>query len=205
MKKDIRCKEKILTNNAFAFKIKLVLSEVINMKLSIQKILQQAPYSFEGETDVSELVSFDNDIRHVGSVEVSGIASVQNKTITVNLLIKGVMVLPCARSLVDVDCPFEVETIEVFSIDPFYTEEDESEIHPIKGEILDLTPFIKENVLLEIPFRVYADKEVIEKYALTAGDGWSVVEEDKVEKKIDPRLSKLQSLLTDDKNENPKE
>ncbi|GEN55683.1 hypothetical protein GCM10012290_04050 [Halolactibacillus alkaliphilus] len=205
MKKDIRCKEKILTNNAFAFKIKLVLSEVINMKLSIQKILQQAPYSFEGETDVSELVSFDNDIRQVGSVQVSGVASIQNKTITVNLSIKGVMVLPCARSLVDVDYPFEVDTIEVFSIDPFYTEEDESEIHPIKGEILDLTPFIKENVLLEIPFRVYADKEAIEKYALTAGDGWSVVEEDNVEKKIDPRLSKLQSLLTDDKNENPKE
>lgn len=179
-----------------------MLSEVMNMKISIQKILQQVPYAFEGETNLSELESLDNDIRQIGSVEVSGEATVQNKTITVNLHIKGLMVLPCARSLADVAYPFDINAIEVFSIDPFYTEEDESEIHPIKGELLDLTPFIKENVLLEIPFRVYADEETIEKHALTAGDGWAVVDEDKQEEKIDPRLSKLQSLLTDDKNEN---
>lgn len=172
------------------------------MKISIQKIIQQAPYAFEGETDISELESLDNDIRQVGSVQVLGEATVQNKTMTVNLQIKGLMILPCARSLVDVEYPFEINTIEVFSIDSFYTEEDESEIHPIKGEILDLTPYIKENVLLEIPFRVYADEETIEKHALTAGEGWTVVDEDKQEEKIDPRLSKLQSLLTDDKNEN---
>lgn len=49
------------------------------MKISIQKILQQAPYTFEGETDLSELESFDNDIRQIGSVEVSGEASVKIK------------------------------------------------------------------------------------------------------------------------------
>ncbi|PXW92620.1 uncharacterized protein DES38_102204 [Streptohalobacillus salinus] len=173
------------------------------MKISIQKILRQEEgFPFEGEVDVSELESMDNDIRKVGSVEVAGVATAQNKLITVNLSIKGKMILPCARSLVDVPYPFDIHTVEVFSIDTYYKEEDESEIHPVDGEILDLEPFIKENVLLEIPFRVFADPEVIEAHALSAGDGWTVVEENDSTDQIDPRMSKLQSLLRDDKNEN---
>lgn len=171
------------------------------MKIPVKKIVRESPYSFKEEVDLTELESLDNDIREIGNVSVNGDASVQNKTITVNFAVKGTMTLPCARSLVDVLYPFEIQAIEVFSMDPFYTKEDESEIHPIDGEILDLEPYIKENVILEIPFRVFADADVIEANALSAGDGWTVVTEDDIEKKIDPRMSKLQSLLND-KNEN---
>jgi uncharacterized protein len=174
---------------------------VIEVKISIQKIIKSDGYPFEEQVDLSELSSFKNDIRKIGSVSLQGLASAQGETITCQMTIKGTMILPCARTLVDVPYPFEVETVEFFSINPYYTVEDESEIHPISGEVLDLLPFIKENVLLEIPFRVFADTEEIQANALSAGNGWSVVSEETKEDKLDPRLAKLQSLL-DDKNEN---
>lgn len=173
------------------------------MNISIQKILQTDLFSFEGNVDLSELASLpNNDIREIGTVSVSGTASSQSKTITCQFQIEGTMILPCARTLVDVAYPFKIEAVELFSIDPYYKEEDESEIHPVDGEILDLDPFIKENVLLEVPFRVYANTEEMEANALSAGKGWTVISEDQQEKRIDPRLEKLQSLLNDDKNEN---
>ncbi|SEN63956.1 uncharacterized protein SAMN04488134_101533 [Amphibacillus marinus] len=172
------------------------------MKIPIQKILQKDEFSFQDQVDVSELEALNNDIRQVGHVSVNGKASIQNQTITCQLLISGTMILPCARTLVDVSYPFEIATVEMFSIDPFYEEEDESEIHPVSGEVLDLEPYIKENVLLEVPFRVFANAEEIEEKALSAGNGWTVVNEEDQVDKIDPRFEKLQSLLNDDKNEN---
>ncbi|WP_017471786.1 YceD family protein [Amphibacillus jilinensis] len=173
------------------------------MKISIQKILQTDLYRFEENVDLSDLESLNNnDIREIGAVSVTGTASVQGKTITCQFTIAGTMILPCARTLVDVPYPFKINVVELFSIDTYYKEEDESEIHPVHGEVLDLDPFIKENVLLEIPFRVYADAEEIEANALSAGNGWTVISEEEQEEKIDPRFEKLQSLLNKDKNEN---
>lgn len=176
---------------------------MIEVKISIQKINQSEGYAFDEQVDLSELESLKNDIRKIGLVSVKGTATAQGQTITCQMTIKGTMILPCARTLVDVPYPFEVNVVELFSTNPYYTEEDESEIHPVDGEVLDLEPFIKENVLLEIPFRVFADPEQMEANALTEGEGWEIVSEEKQEGKIDPRLEKLQALLNDDeKNEN---
>lgn len=173
------------------------------MKISIKKINQAESFSFDEQVDLSEIELLKNDIRKIGFVTVKGEASSQGETITCRLNIEGTMILPCARTLVDVPYPFEVDAVELFSTNPYYTEEDESEIHPVDGEVLDLTPFIKENVLLEIPFRVFADDEQIEANALTSGEGWEVISKEKKEEKIDPRLEKLRALLNDEeKNEN---
>ncbi|SDB87456.1 uncharacterized protein SAMN05421734_10268 [Pelagirhabdus alkalitolerans] len=172
------------------------------MKIPVQKILQTEELPVESEVDLTELESLKNDIRKIGSVLVEGRMSAQDQTITAQLNIKGEMILPCARTLVDVHYSIDRDVIEVFSIDPYYQEEDESEMHPVDGEMIDLKPYIEENVLLEIPFRVYADPETIEEQALSAGEGWEVVSEDDLEEKLDPRFEKLQSLFNDDKNEN---
>lgn len=172
------------------------------MKIPIQKILQSDVLTVEGSVDLSELETLNNDIREIGEVSVKCEASVRDNFIHCQLNISGVMILPCARSLVDVPYPFEIEVVELYSDDPYLNEEEDIEINPIEGEVLDLEPFIKENVLLEIPFRVFADKEELEKNALSAGEGWSVISEEEKTKEIDPRFAKLQSLLNDKKNEN---
>ncbi|UOQ43147.1 YceD family protein [Halobacillus salinarum] len=173
------------------------------MKFPLQKLKQSGdqPFYFEDEVDVHELEDMNNDIRKIQPVHVKGHADVSGEEVTVNFSIDGEMVLPCARTLADVNYPFHIQPIEVFSLSPYYTEEDESEIHPVQGEMLDLTPYIKENVLLEIPTRVFSDEDQAHDQAPQEGKGWQVVTEEAEEAKVDPRMAKLQSLL-DDKEDN---
>ncbi|WP_077622123.1 YceD family protein [Sediminibacillus massiliensis] len=172
------------------------------MKISLQKlkIAGSEPVYFEETEDISEIAEMKNDIRKIDPVHVKGHATMQGNEVTCHFSIDGEMILPCARTLVDVPYPFHVDAIEVFSTSPYYQEEDESEIHPVDGEMLDLTPYIKENVLLEVPFRVFSEDKAVQENALTEGEGWELQTEAKKEKKIDPRLEKLQSLLNDQEN-----
>ncbi|WP_138415032.1 YceD family protein [Aquibacillus sediminis] len=175
------------------------------MKFSIQKLKMAGsePLTFEDYVDISEVEEMNNDIRKINPVFVKGYATMQGDEVSFHFSIDGTMVLPCARTLVDVNFPFHVDALEVFSTSPYYTEEDESEIHPVSGEILDLTPYIKENVLLEVPFRVFSDDKEVQENALTEGEGWEFTSEKKTTDKVDPRLQKLQSLLDDnDQKEN---
>ncbi|MFC7061313.1 YceD family protein [Halobacillus seohaensis] len=174
------------------------------MKFPLQKLNQSGdePFEFEEDVDIHELEDMKNDIRSISPVHLQGQAYRRGDDITVNFTAKGEMILPCARTLVDVPYPFHIEGHEQFNVSPYYAEEDDSEIHPIRGEILDLTPYIKENVLLEIPTRVFSDDEKAHDQALTEGKGWQVITEEPEETKMDPRMAKLQSLLNEEEENN---
>ncbi|GGA83803.1 YceD family protein [Ornithinibacillus halotolerans] len=173
------------------------------MKFTLAQLKKDAfnkPFSFSGEVDVSELESMNNDIREIELVHVEGICNMHGDQFFFTFTITGRMILPCARTLVDVPYSFEIETKEIFSSSPYYNDEDESEIHPIHGEVLDLMPFIKENILLEVPFRVFA-KDVEETEFLQKGKDWEVLSDKPKEMTIDPRLKKLESLFKDTEKE----
>ena len=172
------------------------------MKFSLQKLkaVGSEPLQFDGQVDIDEIEELNNDVRRIEPVHVKGHASMQGNEVIFQFVVKGTMILPCARTLADVEYPFHVDAVEVFSTSPYYQEEDESEVHPVHGEILDLTPYIKENVLLEVPFRVFSEDQEVQQNALTEGEGWELVSEEKKDDKIDPRLEKLQSLF-EGKNE----
>ncbi|MCP3031088.1 YceD family protein [Halobacillus sp. A1] len=172
------------------------------MKFPLQKLNQSGdqPFEFEEDVDIRELENMNNDIRRISDVHVQGQATKRGDDITVTFTAEGEMILPCARTLVDVPYPFQIEGLEQFNVSSFYKEEDESEIHPVRGEILDLTPFIKENVLLEVPTRVFCKDDEVHAQALTEGKGWQVVTEEPEENKVDPRMAKLQSLLDEKEN-----
>jgi len=176
---------------------------VIQLKLTLGQIRKHAleeAYTFEEEVDVSELEHMNNDIRKISPVHVKATCIVQGDEIIVSLNIKGKMILPCARTLVDVNYPFDIKADEVYSISPYFDEEDEeNEIHPIDGEVLDLTPQIKENILLGTPYRVFSDDEEAQKNAPLKGEGWEVITEEKEKNSIDPRMKKLEQLLKDKK------
>ncbi|WP_010530436.1 YceD family protein [Lentibacillus jeotgali] len=170
------------------------------MKFSVAQIKRNAsnePFAFDDHVDVSELESMNNDIRKIGSVHVSGTVMDQGDDIFFTFAIDGTMVLPCARTLVDVPYPFEISAAEVFTESPYEADDSDDDIHPIDGELLDLTPLIKENILLEVPYRVYSDDADAVGQAPLQGDGWELVSEDTKEQKPDPRLKKLESLLED--------
>ncbi|MFD1067242.1 YceD family protein [Oceanobacillus locisalsi] len=178
------------------------------MKLTVNQIKRGSvnePYFFDDHADVSELETMNNDIRKISPVHVTGQVTSHGEEFYVNMHIKGEMILPCARTLVDVPYPFDIDANEVFSASAYYgKEEEEQEIHPIQGEVLDLLPFIKENVLLEIPYRVFADhtdQVDSEEAAPSSGKDWEFISETKEDKNVDPRLKKLESFLNNNQEE----
>ncbi|WP_058305615.1 YceD family protein [Gracilibacillus massiliensis] len=170
------------------------------MKLYIQKLKQSQgePVSFQEKIDISDITNMDNDIRRIEPVLVKGTARIDGDDITCDFQIQGTMILPCARTLVDVPFDFSIDTVESFTTSVY---REEAEVHLIDSEVLDLTPYIKENVLLEIPLRVFAEKEKLEANTVKEGKGWTLVTEEEVTEKVDPRLEKLKSLLDDKSNE----
>ncbi|TFJ94549.1 YceD family protein [Lentibacillus salicampi] len=168
------------------------------MKFSLGRIKRNAsigPYSFDDHVDVSELEAMNNDIRKIGSVRVKGTAMDEGDDVVFTFTVAGTMILPCARTLVDVSYPFEINAVEVFSESPYEKDDADDDIHPIEGDVLDLTPLIKENILLNVPYRVFSDDKDAVSQAPFEGEGWELVSEDKNEQKPDPRLKKLESLL----------
>lgn len=171
------------------------------MKFSLQRLKTsgQEPFVFEEDVDISELEELNNDIRKIPPVHVKGEAIARGNQISTTFTITGSMILPCARTLADVEFPFSIEGLELFSTSPYH-QEGADEIHAIDGEVLDLTPYIKENVLLEVPLQVFSENEEAQKNAPKEGQGWELQQDHKKEKKIDPRLAKLQSFF-DEKNQ----
>jgi len=173
------------------------------LKFTVSQIQKQAykePFQIDEMADVSELASMQNDILRISPVHVKGQCDVRHGQFIFTLEISGEMILPCARTLVEVPYPFDIKTQEIFATSAFGDGQDE-EFHPIDGEVLDLMPLIKENILLEIPFRVFSEDADAKAVAPSSGEGWEVVTEGNAEPKIDPRLQKLQSFLQDRKKE----
>lgn len=163
-----------------------------------------APYTFDRMADVSELESFNNDIRKIGSVQVKGLCTIDYDEVIFSFTISGMMVLPCARTLVDVEHPFSCDVTEVFSTAQTITNEaKEDEVHEVTGDVIDLMPFIEEHIILNIPYRVFSNEK-----PLGEGDGWTYLTEEELEEaqasKIDPRLEKLQQLFNKDNDETKK-
>ena len=118
---------------------------------------EDTPFYFDEMLDVSDLAASEsNDIRQINPVQVKGFAIVESSEIIFSFTIKGSMILPCARTLVDVPYSFEMRADEVFSTieDP-----DKEDVHVMIGEMLDLTPYVKENIILQMPYRVFSDEK----------------------------------------------
>ncbi|MGM8214366.1 YceD family protein [Bacillaceae bacterium W0354] len=173
------------------------------MIFSLQKIRNNSPYAFSETVDVSGLIELDNDIRDISPVNVSGEVSMSGHTFTFRYTIEGEMVLPCARTLVDVPYTFKIQSIDRFSTEEYQAANDE-DIEFVDREVLDLLPYIKENILLEVPIRVFSEKAISNDFSKD-GNGWNLFLEEehnelkaeqaeKEKEKIDPRLASLKKF-----------
>src|SRR5699024_9528117 len=130
----------------------------------------------------------------ISTVDVTGLCTVDIKEIIFNFSIKGEIILPCAGTLVDVSHKLDINATEVYSTDSTILPDNEEEIHQVDGEIIDIDTYIKENIILNIPFRVFSEEEVID----DRKDWSDFTEDEKIESdsdKIDPRLDTLPLLL----------
>ena len=109
---------------------------------------------------------------------------------TFHIRIEGHLILPCSRTLVDVNFPIDVETTETFLLNSHDYEADE-EVYQVTGDVLDLEPIIREILLLEVPIQVFCDDSAGQEGAPQSGKDWEVIEKQEKTEKLDPRLAGL--------------
>lgn len=168
------------------------------MKWSIQQLqsFKNEGVLLDESVDASEVKQLDREIREISPVHVKGSGSISRDLATFHLSISGTMILPCARTLNDVEYPFAIEAVEAFQLSEGATFDEEDEVHELTSNTVDLLPFIRERILLEKPFRVFSEKS--EGPAPESGNGWKMQAEnaeESQEKKVDPRLAKLENLF----------
>lgn len=169
------------------------------MKWTIPQLKKQRDFQFDEVIDLSEIKQQDEQIREISPVHVSGYLVISGDTFTFPLRIKGVMTLPCSRTLQDVEFPFDIEAKEIFRLDyddelfSSQDEESDDDIHLIKGDVIDLKPYIKERIILEIPLQIFS--ETADEEMLRSGKDWEYVTEVNKSNQIDPRLAKLSQFF----------
>lgn len=159
--------------------------------------LQNKGLSFDEQISVDEITEVDKEIRSVSPVQVTGRADFGASKVTFHINIKGTMILPCSRTLADVKFPFDIQSSETFVLSSYGNYEDE-DLHQPDGEIVDLTRYIRELILLEVPLQVFSEKEDVKGPAPQSGEGWEVITEEEKKDQIDPRLAKLKELFNEE-------
>lgn len=151
-------------------------------------------FSVDETVRVDEIKEIDTSIRSVSPMHITGRADIGTTRVTFYLKMKGSLVLPCSRTLVDVNYPIDVETTETFLINDSDFYESDEEIHRVKGDIIDLMPIVREILLLEVPMQVFCE-DSSEDGAPQSGKDWEVIREEDRKERIDPRLAGLAKLL----------
>ncbi|SDG94663.1 uncharacterized protein SAMN05192534_101104 [Alteribacillus persepolensis] len=180
------------------------------MRWSVQQLLakRHEGLTLDDQVDVSELIDRDREIRDITSVTVKGNVTFTGETAAFDLRLQGSMILPCARTLADVHFPFDIETTERFRLDGMPVDEEDVSLHEPEEGYVDLLPYIKENILLELPIQVFAE-DIDEKDAPAPqkGKDWAVVSQKELETQkseeqtnVDPRMADLAKFFDKDKN-----
>ena len=114
----------------------------------------------------------NTDIRRLSPIDVDAIIRrVTDSSYSMDLEIKGTMVLPCAITLKDVIYPFDIKTEVKLSND----DEDDEEYVKINQNSIDIISIIWQNIVLEIPLRVVSE-DISDN--VISGDGWKFIRED---------------------------
>ena len=106
------------------------------------------------------------------------------KDIILDLIVSGVMIIPCAITLKPTEYPYNIEIKG--SLSEILNKNEE-----IFTNTLDILPIIWENILMEIPMRVVSPSaEDIE----LRGDGWRLVTDEEV---TSSPFAELEDLIND--------
>ncbi|WP_100373309.1 YceD family protein [Bacillus sp. FJAT-45037] len=171
------------------------------MKWTLQQLQigKHKPFTFDQVIDLSDLKELNAEIRHVSPIRVEGKLTFSGQVLTFDLHITGELTLACSRTLVDVSYPLDLYVTEQYRPENAYhlSKEDFEETTVIEGDFVDLTPAVKEYILLDIPLQVYAENQENPE-APPSGKGWDFITEEDQEKRVDPRLADLAKFF--DKN-----
>lgn len=157
------------------------------MKIDLTKLIYNNLYKIpvKGKIIIPDDMLENTDIRKISKVEVEGFILNNEEEYELDINVSGVMILPCARTLKDVNYPFNIKINEVIG------ENDDNSLEIIQNR-LDIFPIVWQNILVDVPLRVLAPDA---KEESLEGDGWRLITEDTNEEAIDPRLAKLKDYI----------
>ena len=137
------------------------------MKIDLNYLNRFGKMNIDSDFVIDEDYYKNTGIRKLENLHVSGEVSVDyDDYINLNVKITGRMILPCAITLNDVPYDFTSEIEE--NIGKF------EEIYKNNKNLLEISPILWENIVLEIPIRVVS-KDI--KPSNTSGDGWELISE----------------------------
>ena len=137
------------------------------MKIDLNYLNRFGKMNIDSDFVIDEDYYKNTDIRKLENLHVSGEVSVDyDDYINLNIKITGRMILPCAMTLNDVPYDFTSEVEE--NIGKF------EEIYKNNKNLLEISPILWENIVLEIPIRVVS-KDI--EPSNTSGDGWELISE----------------------------
>ena len=157
------------------------------MKIDLTKLifnnLHRIPV--QGEIIIPSEMLENTDIRRISPVKVNGFVSNNEENYELDINITGEMVLPCCRTLKDVNYPFDIH------IDEIIDENNDNSLEIIQNR-LDIFPIIWQYILVDVPLRVLHPDAKEEK---KEGNGWRLITEDDEKEVIDPRLASLSKFI----------
>lgn len=157
------------------------------MKIDLTKLifnnLHRIPV--QGEIIIPSEMLENTDIRRISPVKVNGFVLNNEENYELDINITGEMVLPCCRTLKDVNYPFDIH------IDEIIDENNDNSLEIIQNS-LEIFPIVWQNILVDVPLRVLAPDAKDEPIE---GDGWRLITEETNEEKVDPRLAKLKDYI----------
>lgn len=167
----------------------MVVQEVRTLNIDITKLRSgiencitiNETYSFSKEELENSGILELNDIKINGEITKNSLDDYN-----INIIVEGIMVLPCSVTLKPVNYDFNI------NIDGNLTEmlSEFNENYENNQKTIDIFPIIWENILMEIPIRIVSDDISDVK---TQGEGWELITEDK--NPVNPNLAKLKDLL----------
>lgn len=157
------------------------------MRIDLTKLLNTNLYKIAVDTELTILPEYlvGTDIKSITPVKVSGYVYNNDEELSLEIVASGTMILTCARTLKDVEYPFNIEINEIIG-------ENEDNSLEIVQNSLDIFPIVWQNILVDVPLRVLhpdAKEESLE------GDGWRLITEEDKKEVIDPRLAKLKDFI----------
>lgn len=159
----------------------------VNIQLNIKNIMKER---------------FPDLIIDITPVKVDGYLTLDNDDAILSAHVCGEVTVPSSRSLEPVVLPIDFEMNEIYINDEQHLnryDEDETVII-LDQPVIVLEDGVIDNIVAQIPIQVLTEEEKLND-DLPSGDGWNVISEDdyssKSKKKIDPRLSKLKDILSD--------
>ncbi len=157
------------------------------MKIDLSKLIYNNIYKISINEEL--IIPKDNlngtDIKKISPVNVNGYVTYNDEEYNLEITISGIMTLSCARTLKDVEYPFNIEINEVIG------ENNDNSLEIVQNS-LEIFPIIWQYILMDVPLRVLhpdAKEESLE------GDGWRLITEDDKKEVIDPRLAKLKDYI----------